>query len=61
MLAEIGDQIKVGNTTETISEILSQDDWEDRGGLYIEFKNADGKYRYWKQGPDGGQLIRRAK
>jgi hypothetical protein len=60
MMEEVkaGDMIKVRGITRTIKEIISQDYYGDRDGWYIEFVGTDGKYGYWKQGCDGGQLIR---
>lgn len=62
--AKVGDKIKCSGVTATIKEIISQysDPEYDNGKvkieyLSVEFFDTEGKYRYWKQRFDGGQLI----
>lgn len=54
---EVGDKIHAQGCTFEVAEILSQDDWGDRDGIYIEFRDPKGNYHYWKQGCDGGYVI----
>lgn len=54
---KIDDKIKCQRQLVTISEIISQN-YYDRDGWFIEFLDANGHYRYWKQYCDGGELIR---
>lgn len=41
-------------------EVLSANDWGGTDGWYIELTKANvpGGYSYWKQGQDGGKIIR---
>lgn len=59
--AEVGDTIVSRGKAEEISEILTQDWYGEEDGLQIEFRNANGEYCEWKQGEDGGELIKAKK
>jgi hypothetical protein len=52
-----GDIVRLDFEDSVIDEIISQDHFGDEG-WYIEFIDTLGRYRYWKQGTDGGELIR---
>lgn len=66
---QVGDQVKIGldlgsiiisDHKITIGEILYQEPWEWRNAYYIEFKDTNGKYHFWKQNFDGGEAILQA-
>lgn len=54
---EVGDKITAQGHTFEIAEIISQADYGDDGGLYVEFLDPKGNYHYWKEGCDGGHVI----
>ena len=59
---EVGDRIICHGYSYEIAEIISQNDWgEDPDGtfygIYVEFKDTNGDYHYWKQGIDGGLVV----
>lgn len=54
--AKVGDKIVIDGCSATIKEIYHQEFW-DRFGFDIEFKDERGRYRHWKQYEDGGILI----
>ena len=54
---EVGDKIHAQGYTFEVAKILSQADYGDDGGIYIEFEDPNGNYHYWKQGCDGGYVI----
>lgn len=55
---EVGDSITAQGCTYKIAEIISCDHWGVDAGWYVEFLDPQGKYHYWKQGSDGGRLIK---
>lgn len=55
--ATVGDKVKALGFVVTIGKILYQDYWEE-DGWDIEFIDSEGQYRHWKQGFDGGELLR---
>lgn len=62
----IGNQIHVGDSisalgyTFKVEKILNQE-WWDRYGYDVEFLDDRGNYHHWKQGEDGGEVIRQKK
>lgn len=54
---EIGDKIKAQGHTFEVAEIISQNDYQEDGGIYIEFLDPNGNYHYWKEGHDGGKVL----
>lgn len=44
-----------GNKIE--GKVLTANNWGPEDGWYIEMIDTFGNYRYWKQGPDGGEVI----
>ena len=54
---EVGDKIKAQGYTFEVAEIISQNDYQEDGGIYIEFLDRKGNYHYWKEGCDGGFVI----
>lgn len=63
---EVGDKIQVSldlgrviviDHTVEIGEVLYQEPWEWREAYYIEFKDTNGHYHFWKQNFDGGKAI----
>lgn len=54
-----GDVIKVGRHTSVITEVIDAYNYGRDDGWYIEYINENGKYHYWKQGRDGGHLIKK--
>ena len=54
---EIGDKIHAQGCTFEVAKIISQDDYGNDGGIYIEFEDPKGNYHYWKEGCDGGYVI----
>lgn len=38
--------------------VLTASWYGPRDGWFIELRSTSGKYHYWKQGPDGGSLVR---
>ena len=57
MKANVNDRISCMGEIVKISKIIRQDYWEGYG-FDIEFLDARGKYRHWKQELDGGKLLR---
>lgn len=60
MECKAGDIVKVKGVEYEIAEIFYQDCWErgvDDDGWMIEFIDTKGRYHYWKQYLDGGELI----
>ena len=57
--AQKGDIIKFDNGEQyIISQIMYQDYWDRPDcGWMIEFIDSKGKYHYWKQADDGGEII----
>lgn len=64
-IVEIGDKICCQGYTFTVSEIHSQDYWGDFDkdnpnkdwGIFLEFRDKNNRYHYWKQYIDGGDII----
>ena len=54
---EIGDKIHAQGCTFEVAKIISQDDYGNDGGIYIEFEDPKGNCHYWKEGYDGGYVI----
>ena len=54
---EIGDKIHAQDYTFEVAKIISQSDYGNDGGIYIEFEDPKGNYHYWKEGHDGGYVI----
>lgn len=54
---EIGDKIHAQGYTFEVAKIISQSDYGNDGGIYIEFEDPKGNYHYWKEGHDGGYVI----
>lgn len=54
---EIGDKIKSQGYVFEVAEIISQNDYQEDGGIYIEFLDPNGNYHYWKEGHDGGKVL----
>ena len=56
-----GDQIRRGHTLVTIQTVHYSDNfgggYGDPDNWYIELTDTNGRYRYWKQEFDGGELI----
>lgn len=53
-----GDKIRIdcpgqGSVT---GRVLSASFYGGRDGWFIEVRGEDGRYHYWKQGPDGGTV-----
>lgn len=59
MEAMIGDTVNVCGKRYTIAKILSQSYWESRDEWDIEFVDTSNNYHHWKQGFDGGRLIKK--
>ena len=59
MDARIGDAVEVNNKSYIVAKILHQEFWESRNEWDIEFIDVRGNYHHWKQGFDGGRLIRK--
>jgi len=57
---EVGDEVTIKCQGLTLTgKVLSANYWGDEDGWYIEFKRTtNGAYGYWKQGPDGGKLLK---
>lgn len=63
--AEVGDIVKVHGNEYEIKRIIMQDYYGEKDetnpnkdwGFFMEFKDADDKYHYWKQYQDGGEII----
>lgn len=53
---EIGMWLITDHTVE-IAEIIYQEPWEWREAYYIEFKDTNGRYHFWKQNFDGGKAV----
>lgn len=51
-----GDKITCKDLTVTVDQIHSQSNYgtDDEPCYYIEFRDTDGVFRYWKQDVDGG-------
>ena len=54
---EVGDRIRAQGYTFEVAEIISQNDYQEDGGIYIEFLDRKGNYHYWKEGCDGGYVV----
>lgn len=54
---EIGDKIHSQGCTFEVAKIISQSDYGNDGGIYIEFEDPNGNYHYWKEGHDGGKVL----
>ena len=59
MEAKMCDAIEVHGRRYTIARILSQSYWESRDEWDIEFIDTNDDYHHWKQGFDGGFLIKK--
>ena len=56
---KVGDKVKCQGITRTIKEIISAFNYGEEDGWYIEFiAKETGRYCYWKQGCDGGELLK---
>ena len=51
-----GDIIKIGRKEYRISLLLTAEHYTPEG-WFIEFYDAAGRYHYWKQYEDGGELL----
>lgn len=49
-----GDVVHVQGIVCEIAEIAWQEPWDWREAYYLEFRDANGIYRSWKQNFDGG-------
>ena len=62
---EAGDVSVCGGVRAEIGEIFYQDyndeSWGKQAGWMCEFRDTNGRYRYWKQMFDGGFVIAKAK
>ena len=56
-VVEKGDKITAQGFTFEVDEIISQNDYGNDGGIYIEFEDPSGYYHYWKEGCDGGKVL----
>lgn len=56
---DVGDTICSQGCAFEVAKIISQNDYGNDGGIYIEFEDPKGNYHYWKQGHDGGYVINR--
>lgn len=54
---EVGDKIHAQGCTFEVAKIISQNDYGDDGGIYLEFEDPRGNYHYWKEGHDGGKVL----
>lgn len=63
--AEVGDIVKVHGNEYKIKHIIMQDYYGEKDetnpnkdwGFFMEFKDTNDKYHYWKQYQDGGNII----
>lgn len=59
MKARMCDAVEVGGKRYIIAKILHQDFWGSRNEWDIEFIDSCDNYHHWKQGFDGGRLIKK--
>lgn len=58
---EVGDSIKAQDYTFEIAKITYCEYNGEQYGWYVEFRDPADGYHYWKQGPDGGEIIKAKK
>ncbi len=52
-----GDKVRIRSQGHTVTgTVKTASNWGGRDGWYIELHDENGRYHYWKQGPDGGTV-----